>query len=72
MLFIEKSVDQVDIVLKCLDEFCRSSGQKVSFAKAHMFVSCNVKYHDAMFFSTMLDFGLMSDLGKYIRFLYFI
>lgn len=42
VLFVEASVRQIEVVRKCLDEFCAWLGQRVSFAKSHIFLFSNV------------------------------
>lgn len=41
VLFAEASTNQTYIINDCLEEFCISSGQKVSRAKSKVFVSKN-------------------------------
>nr|KYP45879.1 Retrovirus-related Pol polyprotein from type-2 retrotransposable element R2DM [Cajanus cajan] len=42
ILFSEASLDQVDIIQSCLEEFCRSSEKKINHDKSRIFFSKNV------------------------------
>ncbi|XP_057444772.1 uncharacterized protein LOC130737018 [Lotus japonicus] len=66
LLFGEAYPPQVNIMMKCLDEFSKASGQKVSKNKSHMFISPNVHRDEAHFLSRLAGIHLTSDLGKYL------
>lgn len=66
LLFAEVSEDQVLLVKKILDLFCRCSSQKVSEAKSRIFFSKNVNGVLRNHLSHMAGFQVTDDLGKYL------
>lgn len=66
LLFGEASVDQMKVMMKCLDNFCSSSGQKMSKEKSRILISDNVNHQEATIISRVARIRLTSDLGKYL------
>lgn len=66
ILFGVVSTDQIGIMVKCLDEFCNSSGKLVSKAKSRIFVSNNVHRGVAHDISSLAGIRLTADLGQYL------
>ena len=66
ILFGEASTSQVDTMLKCLNLFCSTSGQKVSNTKTKVYFSKNVHISRALALSARLGVSLTGDLGKYL------
>lgn len=66
LLFAEASVDQMNKIHQCLDEFCAASGQRVSVAKTKIFFSKNVSSALAENISRNSGFMVTKDLGKYL------
>lgn len=65
ILFCEASIDQARVVEKCLDLFCRSSGQTVSKEKTRVYFSRNVHNVRREEISEVLGFSRTSVLRKY-------
>ncbi|XP_052112461.1 uncharacterized protein LOC127744218 [Arachis duranensis] len=66
ILFAEAKVDQANIINKCLEAFCQSSGQNVSKEKTRIFFSKNVGHMVRTEISNVLQFARTDDLGKYL------
>ncbi|XP_057744587.1 uncharacterized protein LOC130962384 [Arachis stenosperma] len=66
ILFAEASLDQANVINKCLETFCESSGQKVSKEKTRIFFSKNVGHNVRTEISNTLQFARTDDLGKYL------
>ncbi|XP_038687586.1 uncharacterized protein LOC119986972 [Tripterygium wilfordii] len=66
VLFAEASVDQIKVVMECLNFFCASSGQRVSFQKSSIYVSKNVDQGVASDISRLSGIPLTDNLGKYL------
>nr|KYP65495.1 hypothetical protein KK1_011731 [Cajanus cajan] len=66
ILFVEASMDQVGVIQACLDNFCASSGQKVSLEKTKIFFSKNVPHTVRNDISSALSFQRTENLGKYL------
>lgn len=66
VIFSEASVEQLRIVMECLDKFCKSSGQRVNFQKSQLFCSNNVNVDLATNLSTVSNIPLTTDLGHYL------
>ncbi|XVE57878.1 hypothetical protein DITRI_Ditri04bG0125700 [Diplodiscus trichospermus] len=64
MLFCEVSEDQVGVVIRVLDNFCRRSGEKVSKAKTVVYFSSNVNNRDRRNISSHLGFTVVQLLGN--------
>ncbi|XP_038722035.1 uncharacterized protein LOC120014187 [Tripterygium wilfordii] len=64
VLFAKAIVDQMKIILNCLECICASSGQRVSFQKSTMFVSKNVDRGLALELSRMFGIPLTDNLGQ--------
>ena len=59
-------MDQIQVVLDCLNLFSMCSGQKVNFQKSQVFVSQNVDTNLAHSLSQMSGIPLTNNLGKYL------
>ncbi|XP_073051702.1 uncharacterized protein [Primulina eburnea] len=66
LLFAEASIDQLHIIMECLNKFCTSSGQRVNFQKSHIFFSRNVSATVANDISSTSGIPLTTDLGRYL------
>lgn len=66
LLFGEASSEQIGVMRSCLENFCSTSGQKVSLEKSRLLVSRNVHHARASQLSREVCISLTSDLGKYL------
>ncbi|CAL8164318.1 unnamed protein product [Prunus armeniaca] len=66
ILFGEASVNKATVMKKCLDDFCRLFGQKVSFEKSIICVSPNTSSESAQDIATICGSPLTTCLGKYL------
>lgn len=66
VLFGEASVQQMNVIMECLDRFCKSSGEKVNTHKSQLFVSANVQKSLAMALCNISGIPLTEDLGRYL------
>lgn len=66
VLFIEASIDQVNVVKDCLDQFFASSGQNISLSKSKLFVSTNVSDLCADYLAQCDGIPITKDLGKHL------
>ncbi|XP_072075678.1 uncharacterized protein [Arachis hypogaea] len=66
ILFAKASLNQAEVINKCLNAFCESSGQKVSQHKTRIFFSKNVRNNVRRDISEALGFARTDDLGKYL------
>ncbi|XP_031115795.1 uncharacterized protein LOC116019654 [Ipomoea triloba] len=66
ILFGEAMVSQAEIMIDCLNKFCSSSGQKVSFLKSQLFVSPNTANSLADDISRIMSILITKELGKYL------
>ncbi|CAL9019822.1 unnamed protein product, partial [Prunus brigantina] len=66
LLFAEASTRQARVMKRCLDKFCRASGQVVSFEKSQILCSPNVPNSLAAEISGICESPLTSNLGKYL------
>ncbi|KAF7830019.1 reverse transcriptase [Senna tora] len=66
ILFAEASMNQVEVVKDCINNFCISSGQKVNADKTRVFFSRNVSFLGGGTLSNALGFTSTNDLGKYL------
>lgn len=66
ILFGEATSRQVDTMLRCMDLFCSSSGQKLSHTKTKIYFSRNVHISRALAMSSQMGVSLTGDLGKYL------
>ena len=66
VLFAEASVEQLDLILSCLDDFAKASGQKVNLAKSSLYLSPFVDSDLASLLSSRSGIPLTADLGKYL------
>lgn len=66
LLFAEANVEQILLMKNILDLFCRSSGQKVSEEKTHIFFSSNVDSRRRQEICNASSFQITDDLGKYL------
>ncbi|XP_021605634.1 uncharacterized protein LOC110610068 [Manihot esculenta] len=66
VLFAEASVEQSDLILSCLDDFAKASGQKVNLAKSSLYLSPFVDSDLASLLSSRSGIPLTADLRKYL------
>ncbi|KAK4283181.1 hypothetical protein QN277_000163 [Acacia crassicarpa] len=66
ILFAEASIEQVQVINKCLKTFCDSSGLKVNQQKTRVCFSNNVSHTRRSEMCEYLGFSITSDLGKYL------
>ncbi|KAF7839819.1 DNA polymerase alpha subunit B [Senna tora] len=66
VIFLEASMNQVDIVKRVLNDFCSTSGQKVNKNKARVFFSKNVGHTRVEELSQALGFEYTGDLRSYL------
>ncbi|XP_019168818.1 PREDICTED: uncharacterized protein LOC109164726 [Ipomoea nil] len=66
VLFIEASLDQVEIVQNCLAKFCTASGQKVSLEKSQIHFSKNMAPALATEIESKFGISETKDLGRYL------
>ena len=66
VLFVKASLDQVDIISKVLDNFCLSSGHRISKEKTTVFFSRNTDNHVAQQIGDGFGFKITTDMGKYL------
>lgn len=66
LFFSEAKDDQLQCIREGLDLFCKSSGQKVNFAKSSMLCSSNVPVREAVRLSSLLGVPLTKSFGKYL------
>lgn len=66
LLFAEAGVEQILLMKKILDLFCRASGQKVSEEKSRIFFSSNVNSNLKLQICDCSGFQVTNDLGKYL------
>ena len=63
VLFAEASVEQIQVIMDCLNRFCMSSGQRINFQKSQLFVSSNVDKSIAEELSLLSGIPLTNDMG---------
>ena len=66
ILFGEASVEQAEIMMTCLNQFCEASGSKVSIAKSRVFFSKNTNFEIRQAICSTLGMDETEDLGKYL------
>ena len=66
ILFAEASMEQLEVILNCLNLFMRSSGQKVNYLESQMHASQNVEESLAKDLSTRSSIPLMTNIGRYL------
>lgn len=66
VLFAEASIDQANVIKKCLDRFCDASGEKVSFSKSRVFFSANAPHELQDDICAALDISKTEELGFYL------
>ena len=66
ILFTKASVEQLKVVLDCLNLFMDCSGQKVNYQKSQLFVSKNVDINLTRQLSQISRIPLISKLGRYL------
>ncbi|KAH9734293.1 putative ribonuclease H protein [Citrus sinensis] len=66
LLFLEASYGQVDVLNDVVENFCRSSGAKVSNQKTQVFFSKNVPVTLASGIGKALGFSVTNNLGRYL------
>lgn len=66
LLFAEATPEQAWCIREGLENFCKASGQKVSFNKSLLFVSPNVRRQAAEELSNILQVPLTEKLGRYL------
>ncbi|KAL5858823.1 hypothetical protein ACOSQ4_000119 [Xanthoceras sorbifolium] len=66
ILFGHATFQQAESMKLCLDRFCGSSGQEVSFSKSRVFCSSLVRDGDARALASICGSPITKDLGKYL------
>ncbi|XP_031124258.1 uncharacterized protein LOC116026974 [Ipomoea triloba] len=66
VLFTEATVDQVEHIRLCLEQFCAASGQKISYDKSQVFFSRNTDPRAAEDIATRLEVMKTDNLGRYL------
>ena len=66
MLFGKASKDQMEVMMKCIEEFYKASGLKISVAKYRLFISPNVDNAIVKSLSTLSNVPLTNNLGTYL------
>lgn len=66
MLFSEANLEQAKNMQRCLQKFCKASGQKVSLEKSRVYFFQNVPLEQQQAICYELDIEATSDLGLYL------
>lgn len=66
VLFVEASMEQINIIMSCLSSFCLYFREKVNVVKTRICFSRNVNHTVASKISSTSVFNLTNDLGKYL------
>lgn len=66
VLFLEASLEQLNVVMGCLDLFCKAFGQRINFQKSQLFCSVNVNMNLATSLFAASNIPLNTDLGRYL------
>lgn len=66
VLFSSIEASQVHLINRVLDDFCSSSGHKISSSKTTILFSNNVPLGTKAWVSEELGFGSTEDLSKYL------
>lgn len=66
ILFAEASVEQIGVIRRVLERFCKASGQKVSLEKSKIFFSSNVSRELGKLISDASGIQSTRELGKYL------
>lgn len=66
ILFGSSDDEQIDLMKFIIDEFCVSSGHKVSGSKSNIFLSRQIPTRDAFRICNKLGYQLTDNLGKYL------
>ncbi|CAN1170479.1 Putative ribonuclease H protein At1g65750 [Linum perenne] len=66
ILFARASVDQAEVISKCLEVFCNASGQSVSRDKSLIFCSKNTDRNTSRLVAARLGIPLTQNLGRYL------
>lgn len=66
ILFCEASLDQAEILQRCLSTFCEASGSKVSVDKSKVYFSPNTSVEVQEGISRQLGMEVTLDLGRYL------
>ncbi|XP_019173838.1 PREDICTED: uncharacterized protein LOC109169412 [Ipomoea nil] len=66
VLFTEASMEQANVILECLEQFCQASGQKISLSKSQVFFSKNTSRQKVDDISRRLGIERTTNLGKYL------
>lgn len=64
----EATTHQAMLIKRGLEDFCRASGQKVTFSKYHLHFSPNVLEEESDKFSSIPGIPCMNNFGKYLGF----
>lgn len=62
--FTESLIEKLELMLNCLEIFCKSSGQKVNYKKSQVFVSNNVDVDFVNSLANLVGTPLVPNLGK--------
>ncbi|CAN1194301.1 hypothetical protein LINPERHAP2_LOCUS42497 [Linum perenne] len=66
VLFVEASIEQADVILECLDRFCRASSQSISLEKFAIFFSKVVLRSAATPITNHIGILMTRDLERYL------
>lgn len=66
LLFGEASVQQMKVIMSCLNTFCEASGQKVNIEKSQLYFLKNVCYDMRSEIASVAGFKVVKDLGRYL------
>lgn len=66
ILFAEANTEQAEVIKQCLDDFCRASGQKVSYEKSQIFFSANVEEDNRNRIVEKIGIAQTQDMGRYL------
>lgn len=66
LLLGEASLEQMEVISACLEEFCLASGMKVSASKSRLMLSDNVGHVVASQLSHVVGLAITHDLEKYL------
>lgn len=65
VLFSEASVEQIHVVMDCLDRFCKCSGQHINRQMSRLYCLANVSSQDAITLSNLSGIPITNDLERY-------
>lgn len=66
ILFAKADIEQVTLIRRCLDRFCKDASKRVSLTKSSLVISKNTSPHFAQVFNNKLRIPLAENMGKYL------